>query len=155
MYRGHWFCIWREIRAWSFAAIRFDDLDTGFNCVPRWLVGCKYIVLSEFSSYTKRLCFRDIDYWAVVICRAEYNLRTHFLILSHLGSQFFIELLLSVGQNTEYNLRTCFLVLSHLGSQFFIELLLSIEQNITFARASIFCLTYVVRLSCCCLSSRI
>ena len=44
-------------RGRSFAAIRFDDLDTGFNYVPRWLVGCKYIVLSEFSSYKKGYVF--------------------------------------------------------------------------------------------------
>ena len=60
--KEHNFCekissLWKYARGRSFAAIRFDDLDTGFNCVPRWLVGCKYIVLSEFSSYKKGYVF--------------------------------------------------------------------------------------------------
>ena len=45
--------------------------------------------------------------------------------LLYLGSQFFIELLLSVSR------------LLYLGSQFFIELLLSVEQNIIVTGASV------------------
>ena len=63
------------------------------DCVRRWLVGCKYFVPSEFFSYKKKLCFWDTDYYAVVTCRTEYNLRMHLHILSHLDSQFFIEMI--------------------------------------------------------------